>query len=280
MVNLHGTINDREFLASTSYQLYSLNSTWDLARGCPDADGTPPWPFNICPNSTATCHQLMWVTGSMIFCYLPISATVYKDLPHPPTSFLATFRNAPSTASEEQTVPYAFRSADGSNYNVLFPSLGQAGRPYARSVPSTHIWTPSSLPDPDVVFERLLCRRDNDFVPHPGGLSSLFFAFADLIIHSIFNTNTSDWTINDASSYLDLSFVYGSSIKQVESMRKKDGTGKIWNDAFADSRLLFMPPSVCALAVLFSRHHNVCSLLYFSACIPADVVVVCCAENS
>lgn len=116
-----------------------------------------------------------------------------------------------------------------------------------------------------MVFESLLRRRDNDFTPHPGGLSSLFFAFADLIIHSIFNTNTSDWTINDASSYLDLSIVYGSSMEQVGSMRRKDGTGRIWNDAFADSRLRFMPPSVCALAVLFSRHHNVRLSLAHSA---------------
>lgn len=186
---------------------------------------------------------------------------VYKDLPHPPTGFLSAFRNAPSTAVDEQIVSYAFRSTDGSNYNVLLPTLGQAGQPYARSVPSTHIHTIPSLPDPGLVFDRLLCRRD-DFIPHPGGLSSLFFAFADLIIHSIFNTNTMDWAINDASSYLDLSIVYGTSVEQVDRMRQKDGSGKIWNDAFADSRLLFMPPSVCALAVLFSRHHNVCLSIY------------------
>lgn len=199
----------------------------------------------------------------MILCDLPTFAIVYKDLSHPPTGFLSTFRHASSTIVEEQTVSYAFRSANGSNSSVLFPSLGQAGQPYARSVPSTHIQALPSLPDPGTVFERLLRRRNNDFIPHPGGLSSLFFAFADLIIHSIFHTNSSDWTINDASSYLDLSIVYGSSMEQVDSMRTKDGTGKIWNDTFADSRLHFMPPSVCALAVLFSRHHNVRLLLDF-----------------
>ncbi|KAF8551616.1 heme peroxidase [Imleria badia] len=223
MVNLHGTINDREFL---------LEKVLMLMARLPD-DST---------------------FGKVVQQH--VVELLYKDLPHPPTCFLSTFRNVPSTIVEEQMVSYAFRSVDGSNYSVLFPSLGQAGQPYARSVPSTHIRTLPSLPDPGAVFERLLRRRDNDFVPHPGGLSSLFFAFADLIIHSIFNTNTLDWTINDASSYLDLSIVYGSSMKQVESMRKKDGTGMIWDDAFADSRLLFMPPSVCALAVLFSRHHN------------------------
>lgn len=208
-----------------------------------------------------------------------ISAIVYNDLPHPPAGFLSTFHHAPSTINEGQTVPYAFRSADGSDYNVLFPSLGQAGQPYARSVPSTHIHTLPSLPDPGLVFDSLLCRRSGDFIPHPGGLSTLFFAFADLIIHSIFNTNTSDWTINDASSYLDLSIIYGSSLEQVEGMRKKDGTGKIWSDAFADSRLLFMPPSVGALAVLFSRHHNVRLLLDFSACVHANTLIVYCAKS-
>ncbi|KAH0828618.1 heme peroxidase [Lanmaoa asiatica] len=221
--NLHGTINDREFLLEKVLVL--------MAR----------------------------LPGDSVFARIAqqhVISLLYKDLPHPPTGFLSTFHNAPSTIVEEQTVSYAFRSADGSNYNVLFPSLGQAGQPYARSVPSTHIQTLPSLPDPGLVFDSLLCRRSGDFIPHPGGLSSLFFAFADLIIHSIFNTNTFDWTINDASSYLDLSIIYGSNMEQVESMRKKDGTGKIWNDAFADRRLLFMPPSVCALAVLFSRHHN------------------------
>ncbi|KAF8132273.1 heme peroxidase [Boletus edulis] len=229
IVNLRGTINDREFLASTSY---NLEKVLMLMARLPD-DST----------FSKTLQQLL-------------ISLLYKDLPHPPTGFLSTFHNASPTTVKEQTVSYAFRSADGSNYNVLFPSLGMAGQPYARSVPSTHIQALSSLPDPGVVFERLLRRRDNDFIPHPGGLSSLFFAFADIIIHNIFNTNASDWTINEASSYLDLSIVYGSGAEQVDNMRKKDGTGQIWDDGFADSRLLFMPPSVCVLAVLFSRHHN------------------------
>lgn len=117
------------------------------------------------------------------------------------------------------------------------------------------------------------------------GVSSLFFAFADLVIHSIFNTERSDKpTINNASSYLDLSPLYGSSEKDVDGVRRtspqpvlylvffinpwpwlgKDGTGRLLEDVFADSRLLFMPPSVCALLILLCRNHNVSPLSTFS----------------
>ena len=91
-------------------------------------------------------------------------------------------------------------------------------------------------------------------------ISSLFFAFADLVIHSIFNTNPRNWTQNDVSSYLDLSPLYGSSQADVDKVRRKDGTGRLWDDVFADSRLLFMPPSVCALLVILNRNHNVSHL--------------------
>jgi linoleate 10R-lipoxygenase len=122
-------------------------------------------------------------------------------------------------------------------------------------VPSLNLTSTASLPDAGLIFDNLL-KRDK-FVPHPGGLSSMFFAFANLVIHSIFNTNHQDCTINKASSYLDLSPLYGSSKEQVDQVRRKDGTGRLWEDVFADSRLLLMPPSVCALLVLLCRNHNV-----------------------
>ena len=100
----------------------------------------------------------------------------------------------------------------------------------------------------------------------------MFFAFADLVIHSIFNTSAKDPAINNASSYLDLSPLYGSSEAEVDSVRRtysfifilfslksgigKDGTGRLWNDVFADRRILFMPPSACALLILLNRNHN------------------------
>ncbi|TFY55725.1 hypothetical protein EVG20_g9212, partial [Dentipellis fragilis] len=187
---------------------------------------------------------------------------LYKDLPHPPSGYLSLPESTQATpaavqassSQPQQPVTYAFRSADGSNYNPLLPNLGKAKSSYARSVPSQKCLSPAGLPDPELVFDTLL-KRDK-FVEHPGGISSLFFAFADLVIHSIFNTNARNWTQNDVSSYLDLSPLYGNSKEEVDKLRRKDGTGRLWNDVFADSRLLLMPPSVCALLVLLSRNHN------------------------
>ncbi|KAJ7621147.1 heme peroxidase [Roridomyces roridus] len=179
---------------------------------------------------------------------------LYKDLPHPPSTYVSVLpQNAPS-ATAPNAVKYAFRNADGSNYVPLFPGLGKANTPYARSVPMTNFTPPASLPDAGLIFDTLL-RRD-EFTPHPGGISSFFFAFADLVIHSIFNTSHRDQTINLASSYLDLSILYGSSEKEVDSVRNKDGRGRLHEDVFADSRLLFMPPSSCAMLIILSRNHN------------------------
>jgi len=184
---------------------------------------------------------------------------LFKDLPHPPSGYLSLPPTTPRPASllaAQSRVNYAFRFPDGSYNDVLRPTFGQAGSPYARSVPSSQLALPSALPDPGLLFDTLLKRPGNEFFPHPGGLSSLFFAFADLVIHSIFSTNPRDWSINDTSSYLDLSVLYGNNDAQVDSVRRKDGSGKLWDDVFADSRLLFMPPASCALLVLLSRNHN------------------------
>ncbi|KAI0338309.1 heme peroxidase [Trametopsis cervina] len=180
---------------------------------------------------------------------------LYKDLPHPPVGYLSlpTSRVDP-TNRKHMHVTYVYRSADGSDYNVMMPNIGRAQMPYARSVPSRHPLPPQFLPDAGLVFDVLL-KRDK-FTPHPGGVSSLFFAFADLVIHSIFNTDLKDPTINNSSSYLDLSPLYGSSDEQVNSVRRKDGSGRLYEDVFADSRIMFMPPSACALLILLCRNHN------------------------
>ena len=167
--------------------------------------------------------------------------------------------------------------------------MGAAGQPYARTVPPATPASKASLPDPGLVFDALLARRPTPqrtslrepssspdaepghttlpptdakgFARQPGGLSSLFFAFADLVIHSVFNTSHAEWGVNLASSYLDLSPLYGSSEEQLNKVRRRDGTGRLWNDVFADGRLLFMPPNVPALLILFNRNHNVSYIL-------------------
>jgi linoleate 10R-lipoxygenase len=126
---------------------------------------------------------------------------VYIDLPHPPSGYLGLLSSSLSVTPisiAQSRANYAFRIADGSYNNVLLPNLGKAGSPYARSVPSSRHLPAYALPDPGLVFDILL-KRD-EFVPHPGGVSSLFFAFANLVIHSIFNTNPKDWRVNNASS--------------------------------------------------------------------------------
>jgi linoleate 10R-lipoxygenase len=202
-----------------------------------------------------------------IACYLSSQwfHLVYKDLPHPPSSYLAlppssnpiVNANQPGGATRPYPVNYAFRAADGSNYNPFMPTIGMAGSPYARTVPSLRRMSPTALPPAELVFDKLL-KRDK-FVEHPGGISSLFFGFADLVIHNIFNTDfqSPGYTINKSSSYLDLSPLYGTSQKVVDHVRLHDGTGRLKPDVFADPRLLNMPPTVCALLVIFNRNHNV-----------------------
>ncbi|KAF8585671.1 heme peroxidase [Ramaria rubella] len=178
---------------------------------------------------------------------------LYKDLPHPPSTYLGPI--VPSTSSTGLTT-FAYREPDGSRNNPLLPALGAAHMPYARSVPSTHVAPFATLPDPGLVFDTLLKRDKQKDVDHPTGLSSLFFAFANLIIHSLFRTNRTDWSINDTSSYLDLSPLYGVDTTEQERVRRFDGTGRMWDDVFADMRLLGMPPAVGALLVVFNRNHN------------------------
>lgn len=190
---------------------------------------------------------------------------------------------AHANSSYSKSVPYAFRSADGSGYSIELPTLGKAGTPYARTVMPLRTMSPQALPDAGLVFDSLLKRQSNPpgsilpetdadgFAPHPSGLNSLFFALADLIIHSVFDTDHFDESINRVSSYLDLSPLYGSGWTigvgygptakpgpcENDIVRRLDGTGRLWEDVFSDARLLFMPPSVCALLVLFCRNHNV-----------------------
>ncbi|GAA5921037.1 hypothetical protein JCM1841_005069 [Sporobolomyces salmonicolor] len=161
---------------------------------------------------------------------------LWEDLPHPPAAYVGP----------------NFRAADGSGNNPAVPMLGAAGTRYARSVPSLHPTSPN-LPDPSVVFDALLKREE--FKPHPSGISSLLFSFATIIIHSCFQTSRTDPSVNEASSYLDLSPLYGNNLDEQATVRTYS-QGLLHPDVIASSRLFFMPPSVVAVLVVFSRNHN------------------------
>ena len=62
----------------------------------------------------------------------------------------------------------------------MFPHLGAANTPYARSVPPQTI-QPGALPDPGVIFDAVYARKK--YTPHPNNVSSVMFYWASLIIH-------------------------------------------------------------------------------------------------
>jgi hypothetical protein len=76
-------------------------------------------------------------------------------------------------------------------------------------------------------------------------------------LHSVFRTSHDNSSINETSSYVDLSPLYGNDQKRLNEIRVNDGRGMIHPDTFAEDRLRLLPPAICALLVLFSRNHNV-----------------------
>jgi linoleate 10R-lipoxygenase len=73
---------------------------------------------------------------------------------------------------------YKYRSADGSNNSYIFPKLGAANTPYARSV-NPRTMQPGALPDPGLIFDSILAREK--FIPNPNKVSAIFFAWVRLL---------------------------------------------------------------------------------------------------
>lgn len=168
--------------------------------------------------------------------------TLWDSLQHPPLSYCGP--------------KFTYRQADGSHNNIMEPTLGQAGSPYARSVkPMTKM--PGAPPDAYTLFDAIFSRgKDGEnYRPSNNNISSMLFYIASIIIHDLFRTNRADPTISDTSSYLDLSPLYGINQEQQNSVRAfKDG--KLKNDVFAEKRLLAFPPGVSVLLLMFARFHN------------------------
>ncbi|KAG8813511.1 hypothetical protein FRC19_002379, partial [Serendipita sp. 401] len=212
---------------------------------------------------------------------------------HPPVS-----AHPGKATNEEEAKPsvvprYAyssqFRAPSGQGNNPHMPLLGAAGTAYARAVVPMHPVPHSILPDPEMVFDLLMRRTappagatraprgkpnlanfnpklEEEYrgqghgQPHPSGLSSMLFAFGDIIIHSLFRTSKEDDNVNLTSSYLDLSPLYGVDEAEMKKVRRKDGTGRLFEDCWADPRITMMPPAVAAVLIIFARNHNFVSL--------------------
>lgn len=140
-----------------------------------------------------------------------------------------------------------------SGNNPWIPEMGKAGTPYSRSVPPSKAKGPN-LPDPELVYDQLL-KRNGSFRPHPSGLNRLFFSFATIVIHECFQTSRKDPWINETSSYVDLSTLYGNTEKEQERVRTRE-QGRIFPDSIASERIMMMPPGVIAVLLMFSRNHN------------------------
>lgn len=163
---------------------------------------------------------------------------LWNDLEHPPQSYLGA--------------KYQYRSADGSNNSLKHPQLGAAGTPYARTVKPSMMQTPAR-PDPGVVFDSIMTRKHAE--KHPNRISSVLFYLASIIIHDCFRTSHEDVSVSMTSSYLDLSPLYGSN-QDEQNMMRTGIDGKIKPDCFSEARLLFFPPGVGALLIMFNRFHN------------------------
>lgn len=164
---------------------------------------------------------------------------LWNDLPHPP----------PSVAGPTAR----YRRHDGGGNNPWDPELGKAGSPYARNVPPLKPKGPN-LPNVEDVYEALL-KREGPFRKHPSGLNRLFFSFATVVIHECFQTSRSSPWINETSSYVDLSTLYGNTEKEQKMVRTYEN-GRIYPDSIASDRIMMMPPGVIAVLLLFSRNHN------------------------
>jgi hypothetical protein len=164
---------------------------------------------------------------------------LWNNLKHPPVSYMGD--------------AWRYRTADGSNNNILYPQLGRSGSAYARSVvPQRSLQ--AALPDPGDIFDALFARK-GPAKEHPTKFSSLVFSFATMVIHDVFRTNDVDQNTLSCSSYLDLGPLYGHDQAMQDTVRTfKDG--KLKPDTFAEPRILGQPPAVGALLISFNRFHN------------------------
>ncbi|KAG5804232.1 hypothetical protein H9Q74_008603 [Fusarium xylarioides] len=165
----------------------------------------------------------------------------YDKMLHPPLTYLGD--------------AFQYRTADGKFNSAMNPHLGQAGAPYAKTVPSKTAPL-GALPDPSDLFDKLMAREEGGRESQ-SGLSAMLIYHATIIIHDIFRTNDNDKNISASSSYLDLSPLYGYTTEMQCKVRDdKFKLGLLKPDTFAEDRLLRQPPGVCIMLVMYNRYHN------------------------
>lgn len=85
--------------------------------------------------------------------------------------------------------------------------------------------------------------------------TTLIIGADNLSIDDLFQTDHSDFSNSQTSSYLDLSPLYGDTQEDQDTVRTfKDG--KLKPDAFAEHRLLTFPPGCGVILIMFNRFHN------------------------
>ncbi|KAF2478296.1 prostaglandin G/H synthase 2/cyclooxygenase 2, pgh2/cox2 [Lindgomyces ingoldianus] len=218
-------------LLSTVQTLYEVTKT----KGQPidDKKMTMEKLIGITASLPSTSKTRLKLTDTVI-------DTLWDSLQHPPLSYMGD--------------EFQYRTADGSNNNVLNPNLGKAGTAYAKTCKSEKKQH-AVRPDPGMLFDMLMARPEGEFKKNPAGVSSMLFYHATIIIHDIFRTNRVDPNISDASSYLDLAPLYGSNRAEQEKVRTME-LGKLWPDTFHERRLLAQPPGVNVMLVMYNRFHN------------------------
>jgi hypothetical protein len=92
---------------------------------------------------------------------------LWNDLHHPPLCYLGN--------------EFKYRKSDGSNNNFMYPHMGAAGSPYARTV-TPQTLAPSVLPDAGLVFDTIFARGERP-KKHPNHVSSFLFYLASIITH-------------------------------------------------------------------------------------------------
>ncbi|KAF8438289.1 heme peroxidase [Terfezia claveryi] len=143
-----------------------------------------------------------------------------------------------------------FRLPDGSLGNIRNEKLGHAGCPFARII-HTEAEIHGAKPEPEKLIDGLMPQGHNFYA---SGVSQLTFYYTSLIAYDILYQNHQDMSINDTSSYLDLSPLYGRNQAEQNSVRAfKNGLLK--PDIYADPRPS-ISPGVAVLLVLFNRFHN------------------------